>query len=277
MLLLLIFGIVLLPKASTLRCYECTPDALGSCKDTAKQCPSYGYQCGALKVTFYAGASKVNELNMKSCVLAEQCVEGSLNFGVSRTVITSKCCTSDLCNIQPARAPVKSTPNGKKCFRCEGQTCSGTLNCEGNEDRCITTTVDVAGEKITMKGCASQLMCVGSETAQLPGGIGVGLSCCQGDYCNSAISTRAGLLLLVAPLLTWKRYPRVRPMGLWAFSTSELAIAPPPPGGGDLAEMKTREESQYLVGWWVLERDPHPQGPQQAQQEESQEELVVEE
>ncbi|XP_060937893.1 urokinase plasminogen activator surface receptor-like [Limanda limanda] len=203
MLLLLIFGIVLLPKASTLKCYECSSDASGSCKDTEKQCPSNGYQCAALRVTSYAGASKVSDINVKSCAVAEQCVEGSLNFGVSRTVITSKCCTSDLCNTQLAPAPAKSTPNGKKCFRCDGQTCSGTLNCEGSEDRCMTTTVDVAGEKITMKGCASKVMCVGSETAQLPGGIGVGLSCCQGDFCNSAISTRAGLLLRVAPLVTW--------------------------------------------------------------------------
>ncbi|XP_060937809.1 urokinase plasminogen activator surface receptor-like [Limanda limanda] len=203
MLLLLILGIVLLPKASTLKCYECSPDLSGSCKDTEKQCPSNGFQCGALRVTSYAGASKVSDINMTMCVLAERCVEGSLNFGVSRTVMTIKCCTSDLCNSQPAPAPAKSTPNGKKCFRCDGQRCSGTLNCEGNEDHCITTTVGLGDEKMTMKGCASQLMCLGSEIAKLPGGIGVGLSCCQGDYCNSAISTRAGLLLLVAPLVTW--------------------------------------------------------------------------
>ncbi|CAB1427693.1 unnamed protein product [Pleuronectes platessa] len=203
MLLLLIFGIVLLPKASTLKCYQCTPDASGSCVDKEKECPSNGFQCGALRVSSYAGASKLSDISMKMCAMAEQCVEGSLNFGVSRTVVTSKCCNSELCNSQPAPEPGKSTPNGKKCFRCDGQTCSGTLNCEGNEDHCISTTVDLGGEKMTMKGCASKVMCSDSQIAQLPGGIGVGLSCCQGNYCNSAISTRAGLLLLVAPLVTW--------------------------------------------------------------------------
>ncbi|XP_034466241.1 urokinase plasminogen activator surface receptor-like isoform X2 [Hippoglossus hippoglossus] len=203
MLLLLIFGIVLLQKASTLKCHQCLPDGLGSCKDAAMECPSEGFQCAALRVLTFAGGSKVSDINMKMCALAEQCVEGSLNFGITRTVITSKCCTSDLCNSQPAPDPKKSTPNGIKCFHCDGQTCSGTLNCEGNEDYCMTTTVALGGEKMTMKGCASQLMCSSSQTAQLPGVIGAEVSCCQGNYCNSAISTRAGLLLLVAPLMAW--------------------------------------------------------------------------
>ncbi|XP_062254473.1 urokinase plasminogen activator surface receptor-like [Platichthys flesus] len=203
MLLLLIFGIVLLPKASTLKCFQCPPGPSGSCVNTENECPSNDFQCGALRVSTFAGASKVSDITVKMCAMAEECVEGSLNFGVSRTVITSKCCTSELCNSQPAPEPMKSTPNGKKCFRCDGQTCSGTLNCEGNEDHCISSTVDLGGKKTTMKGCASKVMCSDSQTVQLPGGIGVGLSCCQGNYCNSAISTRAGLLLLVAPLVTW--------------------------------------------------------------------------
>ena len=52
--------------------------------------------------SFIAGGSKVSEMDMKMCVLAEQCVEGSFNFGVTKSVITSKCCTSELCNSQPA-------------------------------------------------------------------------------------------------------------------------------------------------------------------------------
>ncbi|XP_035481076.2 urokinase plasminogen activator surface receptor-like [Scophthalmus maximus] len=202
MLFLLIFGIALLPKAFTLKCFECSSDDSGSCTDTAKECASQGFQCGAQRVLIYNGASKLSDFNMKMCALAEQCVEGSVNFGVTRMVLTSHCCTSELCNNQPAPDPSKSKVNGKKCFRCDGHTCTATLNCEGNEDYCMSTTEDIGGENVTVKGCASKLMCLSSPSLQMAGTVGATLSCCQGDFCNSASSTSAGLLLLVAALIS---------------------------------------------------------------------------
>ncbi|XP_056236506.1 urokinase plasminogen activator surface receptor-like [Seriola aureovittata] len=199
MLLLLIFGIVLLPKAYTLKCYECVS---GSCINQEKVCPSQGQQCGALRFLSYAGNLKVSDINVKICALAEQCVEGSLNFGINRTIITSKCCTSDLCNTQPAPDASISIPNGRKCFKCDGQQCNATLMCKGNEDHCISTTVTFGGEKMIVKGCASSQMCASKQTAQITGSIGAEIDCCQGDYCNSASGTSAGLLLLVAPLIS---------------------------------------------------------------------------
>ncbi|KAI3360908.1 hypothetical protein L3Q82_013120 [Scortum barcoo] len=149
-----------------------------------------------------AGGAKLAEIDMKSCALAAECVEGSVNFGISKTILTSKCCNSELCNSQPAPAPSKSSPNGRKCFQCDGQTCTGTLNCEGDEDHCISSTVNTGNQKITMKGCASKLLCSTGANNQISAAIGAEFSCCQGDYCNSASSTSAGLLLLVAPLLS---------------------------------------------------------------------------
>ncbi|XP_073341551.1 uncharacterized protein [Pagrus major] len=201
-LLTLIFGIVLLPKAQTLKCYECVPGSAGTCTDTQKECPSAGFQCGAMSVTSYAGGAKVVDMHTKSCALPDQCIEGSLNFGIAKTVIATKCCNSELCNTKPATEPGKSNPNGMKCFFCNGNTCTGTLNCEGTEDRCISATVAVGGQSSTLKGCASKLMCSGAETAQIQGLVGGEISCCQGNYCNSASSTSAGLLLLVTPLVS---------------------------------------------------------------------------
>nr|XP_020444520.1 urokinase plasminogen activator surface receptor-like [Monopterus albus] len=96
--------------------------------------------------------------------------------------------------------PGTSSANGKKCFACDGQNCNTLLNCQDNEDHCIKTTVAVGGEKVTMKGCASTSICSNPQISQVSGVIGAEVSCCQGDYCNSASSTRAGLLL-VTPLI----------------------------------------------------------------------------
>ncbi|XP_044063653.1 urokinase plasminogen activator surface receptor-like [Siniperca chuatsi] len=199
-LLTLIFGIVLLPKAYTLKCHECVPRTSGTCTDTTKECPSRIHQCRAVRITSYAGGSKLADVNMKTCALDKQCAEGSVNFGISRTVITSKCCTSELCNTEHAPEPIKSNPSGNKCYSCDGQKCTSILKCEGGEDHCISATVNIGGEKTTVKGCASESICSNKVNAQIKGVIAGEMTCCQGDLCNSASSTSTGLLLLVAPL-----------------------------------------------------------------------------
>ncbi|XP_049440626.1 urokinase plasminogen activator surface receptor-like [Epinephelus fuscoguttatus] len=198
-LLTLILGIVLLPKAYSLKCYECISGASGTCTDTIKECPS---QCVAVRVISYAGGSKLADINSKGCAVAEECVEASANFGSAKTVITSKCCTSALCNAQPAPEPTKSNPNGKKCFTCDGQSCTATLNCDGNEDYCISTKVNIGNEKVAVKGCASKLVCSNTTSALMSNIIGEEVRCCQGNFCNSASSTSAGLLLLLTPLVS---------------------------------------------------------------------------
>ncbi|XP_068425246.1 urokinase plasminogen activator surface receptor-like [Clinocottus analis] len=200
-LLTLILGITLLPRAHTLNCYECVPGTSGACTDTAKECPLSGQLCGALRMTSYAGGSKVVDINSKSCALKAECIEASVNFGISKTKINTNCCNSNLCNVKPAPEASESAPNGKKCFQCKGQDCTATLNCEGTEDHCISTTMNIGSESMTIKGCASKLICL-PETQQMSGIMGAKVNCCQGDYCNSASSTSAGLLLLVAPLVS---------------------------------------------------------------------------
>ncbi|KAM9355040.1 uncharacterized protein KZ484_013247 [Pholidichthys leucotaenia] len=89
-------------------------------------------------------------------------------------------------------------PNGKKCFACDGNDCTKTINCQGNEDRCISLSANL--DKTKVKGCVSKSMCSTTVLTEAAGLTGVEISCCQGDLCNSASSTSAGLLLLV-PLL----------------------------------------------------------------------------
>ncbi|XP_047453826.1 urokinase plasminogen activator surface receptor-like [Mugil cephalus] len=198
----LVLGIVLLPEASTLRCYECKPGLDGTCSEATTQCPSPANQCAAVRVTSYSGGSAPANVNAKSCAVSEECVEHSINFGDSRTVVTSKCCNTDLCNTQPAPEPSTLNPNGKKCVTCDGENCNTILNCQGNEDYCISATVNAGGEKITMKGCVSRTLCLNTKSTLVPALLQAEISCCQGNNCNSASSTSAGLMLLVAPLIS---------------------------------------------------------------------------
>ncbi|KAM9353275.1 urokinase plasminogen activator surface receptor-like [Symphorus nematophorus] len=201
-LFILIFGIVLLPKAYSLKCFKCIPSSAGSCTNTENECPSPRYQCAALRIASYTGDAKLADHHMKTCVLPEQCTEDSINFGITRRVQTSTCCTTELCNSQPAPEHRRSSPNGKRCYYCDGWSCSVTLHCVGNEDHCISLTETKDGKTKVNKGCASKHMCSSTKSAQLQGAIVAEVSCCEGDFCNSASSTRAGLLLLVAPLVS---------------------------------------------------------------------------
>ncbi|XP_065813996.1 urokinase plasminogen activator surface receptor isoform X1 [Labrus bergylta] len=201
-LLVLVFGVMLLHEAYTLKCYECVPGFQGNCTDKMIECPIQGQQCGAVTIRYIAGILQT-ESNMKSCFSADQCIEGSVNYDGSRTVITSKCCTTDLCNTEFApTAPSTSVPNGRKCFGCIGLKCTSTVNCQGTEDHCISASVEIGDTPVFSKGCASKQIC--TNHPKMIEHLGVDISCCQGDLCNSASTLRAGLqlLLLLVPLLT---------------------------------------------------------------------------
>uniref|UniRef100_A0A8D0CWM8 UPAR/Ly6 domain-containing protein n=1 Tax=Sander lucioperca TaxID=283035 RepID=A0A8D0CWM8_SANLU len=187
-LLPLMFGILLLPEASTLRCYECIPGASGTCTQTIKECPQ-GQQCTAKRVVTYTGGSKDDDENTKECAMAEECGEYSINYGFYQIIINNKCCTSELCNTQPAPEPSKSTPNGKQCYYCDERTCTNTVNCDGIEDYCFSVT----GQSGTMKGCVSNQSCTAEDQSW---------TCCEGNFCNAASSFSASLVLLAAPLLS---------------------------------------------------------------------------
>uniref|UniRef100_A0A673AYP3 UPAR/Ly6 domain-containing protein n=1 Tax=Sphaeramia orbicularis TaxID=375764 RepID=A0A673AYP3_9TELE len=191
-LFLLFSWIVLFPRAYTLKCNECITDITGKC-NTYEQCPSETDQC-----TVVTGG-----VSLKSCASAHLCINGSLNTGRTRQVITSKCCNTDLCNDQLPPEPVAPRPNGKKCFTCDKfGDCIWNLDCVDNEDYCFSAAVDSAGQEMTRKGCTTTDLCLKAGKTELLENIAVEVSCCQGDYCNGAGSTGGSLLFLVVTVVS---------------------------------------------------------------------------
>ncbi|KAL3060448.1 hypothetical protein OYC64_014908 [Pagothenia borchgrevinki] len=185
-LITLILGTVLLHQAYSLECH-CSQGS--GCTNSKIECPS-GQSCSSERHVSYSDGSKMSDVNLKGCALPERCVNRSMNLGVVETLFSSLCCTTKLCNSANASEPVRSQPNGKSCLSCVGQTCTSSLACTGNQEFCFSASVTVNGQPIPVRGCVPKEMCQGHS------------SCCEGDLCNSASSTSAGLLLLMAPLLS---------------------------------------------------------------------------
>ncbi|XP_017542708.1 urokinase plasminogen activator surface receptor-like [Pygocentrus nattereri] len=188
----------LFSKAPALRCYQCMPQLFGDCTDTQTYCP---HQCDSKTIVLNFGDQK-HEIHSKTCAIAEQCVTGSLNLGHMKMTFNTKCCSTDLCNSQKVTALPQGSPNGKICYACSKDGCSETVRCEGDEDRCISTTVNSGGVKMTMRGCVSRSLCVGDTTNIEEAGITGDVRCCEGNLCNRAAGVKLSLLIMLVSLLS---------------------------------------------------------------------------
>ncbi|XP_047215886.1 urokinase plasminogen activator surface receptor-like isoform X2 [Girardinichthys multiradiatus] len=192
------FKKTIIKRTDTLKCYECSEELSGTCTEKTTECPSQSYQCVVGRSLVFGGGRQISDVKTKGCTVPEQCLEYSINFGVSKTVQKNTCCSTELCNNQSP--DYKSIPNGKKCFSCDKQNCTSTLNCEGDENYCIKAIVNSGGQTVTLKGCASKLMCSDQVTSLMKHFSGAQFSCCQGNYCNSASTASPILLHLLVPL-----------------------------------------------------------------------------
>uniref|UniRef100_A0A3Q2GK76 UPAR/Ly6 domain-containing protein n=1 Tax=Cyprinodon variegatus TaxID=28743 RepID=A0A3Q2GK76_CYPVA len=169
--------------SDTLNCYQCLPDSTGTCTEGTATCATQSNHMCSLLI----GSSKLSEVQARGCGVPEECVDGSLNLGTDRTVVETTCCSTDLCNTNYPAVSSNPPPNGKKCFFCDGQSCTNTLNCVDDENYCVKATVSEGGQTITMKGCASKSMCLDQSRSlvkRLTKSSEISISCCQGDFCN---------------------------------------------------------------------------------------------
>ncbi|XP_030641208.1 ly6/PLAUR domain-containing protein 3-like [Chanos chanos] len=186
------------PGGNALQCYQCIPGPSGTCTDTQVDCPS---QCGSATGATYMSGQKTSAINKKFCATPKQCISGSFNLGLMKSIVSSKCCNTNLCNNHTVQELPSTGPNGKKCFTCVGDDCSQTLNCEGDEDQCVETKVNTGGQKITMKGCTSSIICFAHLLGQ-PGPTGERVTCCAGDLCNNVKSINQNMFLLVVSVVS---------------------------------------------------------------------------
>ncbi|XP_059398507.1 urokinase plasminogen activator surface receptor-like [Carassius carassius] len=179
---------VLFTGGHSLDCYDCS-NPMSSC-DQSKQCTSEFTNCFSATATVNSTTVK-----FKSCA-PSVCPSGSINLGIGR--ISTLCCNTDLCNKQDAPDPSTNTPNGKKCYYCDGNSCSNTVSCSGTEDRCFNATVPGVQSQ-GFKGCVSKSLC---DATQLVPGV-ESVSCCEGDLCNGAQSVTQSFLFLCCSLLSF--------------------------------------------------------------------------
>ncbi|XP_029101761.1 lymphocyte antigen 6D-like [Scleropages formosus] len=198
LLLQLILTCATFSKGYPLNCYQCTSDSNGQCTQTTV-CPSSANTCQSSTVTVFQGSSVLTETSLNFCTTPQLCISGSINFGIVRTTVNTKCCSTDLCNSQSTPALAQNSPNGKQCFSCDlNNDCTSVINCLGNENNCINATVS----QRTMQGCVSSNICAAAAdvSAQLGLNLGVNISCCDGNLCNNAQRIMESIFLLLVPL-----------------------------------------------------------------------------
>ncbi|XP_067280291.1 ly6/PLAUR domain-containing protein 2-like [Pseudorasbora parva] len=181
---------VLFTAGHSLDCYECM-SLTGSCANqTVTTCPSGFSQCESSIVTQVGEISSISKY--KACTA--DCLSMSMNIGITRT--TTSCCNTNLCNAQDAPDPGLT---GKKCYYCDGQSCSKTMGCSGIEDRCIKATGTIENQSVVLKGCVSKSIC--NDTTLIKNVESI--SCCEGNLCNGAQSVTQSFLFLCCSLLSY--------------------------------------------------------------------------
>uniref|UniRef100_A0A8C7X1Y2 UPAR/Ly6 domain-containing protein n=1 Tax=Oryzias sinensis TaxID=183150 RepID=A0A8C7X1Y2_9TELE len=186
-------------SADALKCNECIPDQAGTCTNKQVECSS-NQICASLREIYSEGGAERSNVLSKRCVPTEECGDSSFNYANFKTSFVIECCNSDFCNTKDASAPIKSIPNKMKCYGCVGLPCNRTLNCESNQDRCITSTVTDQGGTKVARGCATKKICSSPTFLQGNKIVGKVDSCCEGNYCNSATTATASLLAV--PLIS---------------------------------------------------------------------------
>lgn len=195
------------PPQTARRCQVCDDPTDPTCAMmTEEDCPLEADKC--ITVVFADGAI------YRGCAAPELCpavgnTTLSVEIGSMNGLANARCCRGDGCNDDTPAAPVAAPNNGRLCSICFPGTaaCNFLIQCQGNEDRCFTTTGLDSGNPIL--GCTSSSVCSAPSSVNvlLPSLEATGpISCCSGSFCNDPDATTT-----VAPTTTTVTPPTMMP------------------------------------------------------------------
>lgn len=85
----------------------------------------------------------------KSCVSSSVCNQTfSFNFGHAQLTAFVHCCMTNNCNSVDVPDPGVQMDNELMCYMCDGTVCNKTVQCKGNQDRCVIGTAHDDGKEI---------------------------------------------------------------------------------------------------------------------------------
>lgn len=189
---------ILLTEGFSLECYQCHDQLEFPCKETTK-CHDEASRCARSRRVHYIAGRK-QETIKDDCVEASECKSWSFTATPVRMEYSAQCCDTDMCNDRHA-SDLNSQPNGKKCYSCNWEGCSQTVDCMGNENHCFTANGLFPRSSAIMKGCASEFAC--GLAGPMTMGPGVNVTCCEGNLCNAVERVSQSFLFLCCSLILY--------------------------------------------------------------------------
>ncbi|XP_053179036.1 uncharacterized protein LOC128362321 [Scomber japonicus] len=194
--------------AEALQCWE------GSVDETQELLPCDSSQLCVTVATQGNESGNLIQSISRRCFPSSLFSEGehifSFNVGFETMTASVHVCNTDGCNREDIPYPGVQEKNNLQCFTCEdlysAECKKKTVQCVGDEDRCINGTDYEDGEDYshTLLGCASSNLCEDSSYLEnIFGFESVGRpKCCEGSFCNSAWSVKLNVITLLFGLTT---------------------------------------------------------------------------
>ncbi|XP_075046993.1 phospholipase A2 inhibitor and Ly6/PLAUR domain-containing protein-like [Mixophyes fleayi] len=149
----------------SLKCISCQSYSSTSCTGTTTvECPA-GNACGYVYAEASEGGLKTRVL-IRSCIIENQCnTSGSITYYSGKSKTATSCCSTDNCAPLPLKIPADSTEKNKlvcrSCLKANANWCytSDTMECTGDETKCILQTSKTSAGSVALRGCATKSIC----------------------------------------------------------------------------------------------------------------------
>lgn len=192
---------------SAFQCYKCFGNSDVCNNNTLEpvECLPGQDKCLSMKVE-----RDGKETRLHGCATQNDCdtsEKSCASAASGRTNCETECCATDNCNM----APYKDSK--LRCYTCQSASSmddcrqnSKAMTCQHGEDRCAKFSAEVmAGDHKIMvyrKGCRAQAACDKSKDLFGQGcgtdGSECDFKCCEGDLCNTGLSSTVSFFMLIA-------------------------------------------------------------------------------